>query len=80
MSNVVVDLEARRAAKWGGEPWMSKRQAAAYLGVTVRCMTNWQRDLGLPFRRVGGINLYRRSELDVWVDDQHKSCCGDRAI
>jgi excisionase family DNA binding protein len=52
---------------WSTEPWLSKTQAAEHLGVTVRCLTNWQRDRQMPFTRVGGVNLYRRSELDRWA-------------
>lgn len=55
----------------GAEPWLNKRQAAAHLGVVPRTITNWQRDADLPFRAVRGVNLYRASELDRWVERQH---------
>lgn len=73
----VVDMSERRAARNGGEPWLSKREAAAHLSVTTRCLTNWQRDRGLPFRQVGGVNLYRRSELDEWVERQHAAAAAE---
>jgi excisionase family DNA binding protein len=52
------------------QPWISKREAAAYLGVSVRCLTNWQRDRGLPFTKVRSMNHYRRDELNAWMARQ----------
>jgi hypothetical protein len=65
-SRHTIDFVTRQAIRENAEPWLSKKQAAAHLGVTVRCITNWQRH-GLPFHRCGGINLYGRSELDAWI-------------
>lgn len=65
---VVIDMAAARAKREAPpEPWLRKDQAATHLGVTPRTVTAWQQ-LGLPFRHVGGTNLYKRSELDAWVE------------
>jgi excisionase family DNA binding protein len=52
------------------EPYLSRREAAVYLGVSVRTLERWTSDLGMPARKVGGRWLYRRSELDAWVDGE----------
>jgi hypothetical protein len=49
------------------ERWISKRQAAEHLGRSTRWMELCQRDDGLPHRKVKGVCMYRRSELDAWV-------------
>lgn len=51
------------------EPWLRKRLAARHLGVSVRWVEMRQADAGLPFYRVGGMNVYRASELDDWLRD-----------
>lgn len=50
------------------EAWLTKAQAAAHLGVTTRTINRWQHE-GLPHHPVRGVNRYRRSELDAWVED-----------
>ena len=54
----------------GGEPWLSKAQVAAHLGASMRTVNRWQHE-GLPFRRIGGVNRYRVSEVEAWVTDQN---------
>ena len=49
------------------EKWLNKKMIAEHLCVTIRTVERWH-ELGLPFRRVGGVNRYRRSEVDAWVD------------
>lgn len=48
------------------EPYMRQREAAAHLGVSVTTLRRWHRQ-GLPVQRVGGVCLYRASDLDAWV-------------
>lgn len=43
------------------EPWMTKRELARELRVSVRTITR----LDLPHLRVGGQNRYRRSEVEA---------------
>jgi excisionase family DNA binding protein len=52
---------------FGGEPWLSKAQAAQYLGTSTRWVEMRSADSGLPFIRLGGVNRYRASELDEWA-------------
>lgn len=58
----------RRPVVIGGG-YMTKHQAASYLCVTTRTVERWQHE-GLPYHRVGGKNLYRRAELDEWVESR----------
>jgi excisionase family DNA binding protein len=52
------------------ERWLNKRQAANHLGVSVSWVEKRAADSKLPFYRVGGLNLYKASELDEWVKSQ----------
>jgi hypothetical protein len=73
MVKTAAEEAARPRPATPPEPWLSKKQAAAHLAVTSRCLTNWQRPegdggLALPHRKLpGGTCLYRRSELDAFV-------------
>jgi excisionase family DNA binding protein len=60
----VIQLAAYRNQS---EPWLSKRQIAANLGVSTRLVEMRAADSGLPYIRVGGINRYRASEVDRWA-------------
>lgn len=51
----------------GGERFLTAPEAADYLRVSVRTIQRW-RGVGLPFHKIGGRVLFRRSELDDWVD------------
>ena len=51
------------------EPWLTKAQAAEHLAVATRTINRWQHE-GLPHHPVRGVNRYRRSELDAWVEEQ----------
>jgi hypothetical protein len=50
----------------GASPWMTRRQAAAYLGVPV---SRLEKDRTVPCRRWDGRVLYHRGELDTWLDN-----------
>ena len=47
---------------------LSKKQAAAYLGIGVTLLT----ELGVPCIKLGRRALYDKLDLDLWLDD-HKS-------
>lgn len=49
------------------EGYLTKRGVADYLGVSTRTVERYQAAMGLPGYRVGGRNLYRRTEVDSWV-------------
>jgi phage terminase Nu1 subunit (DNA packaging protein) len=48
------------------EPWVTKRQLAEHLKVTVRWIET-QHHLGLPYVRRGGVVRYRISEVEAWL-------------
>lgn len=51
------------------EPLMNTRQAAAYVGLSPRTLTDYRTDSGGPrFHRLGGRVLYRPENLDAWID------------
>lgn len=41
---------------------------ARYLGVSIPTVRNHIKDRGLPVRWVGGVQRFRQSEIDAWVD------------
>jgi hypothetical protein len=59
VGNLILLSSRRRAPS---EPWLRKGEIAAHLGVSQLA------DSGLPFHRVGQLNLYRVSEVDRWVE------------
>lgn len=50
------------------EPNIRQGAAAAHLGVSLSTLRRWQLR-GLPMRKVGGVALYKASQLDAWVRD-----------
>lgn len=48
------------------EPWVSKKEIAAYFGVTTTTIDVWTRDLGLPYVQIGGRRKFRRLECEAW--------------
>lgn len=66
----VVSLQvarARRDRARSDEPWVSKRDIAAFFGVSGRTVERWMRR-GLPFDKpfAGGSVRYRLSECEEW--------------
>lgn len=50
----------------GPRVYLTRKEASAYLGVSVKTMGNWASDgRGPPFTRRGGVRYYQ-DELDVW--------------
>jgi excisionase family DNA binding protein len=47
------------------EPWVSKKEIAAYFSVSTTTIDQWTR-LGLPYVQVGGRRKFRRLECDAW--------------
>ena len=54
----------------GLDPWFSLRGAAGYMGLSVRTLRAWltHPERPLPYYRVNGKILLRRSELDRWLN------------
>jgi excisionase family DNA binding protein len=54
-----------------GEEFLIRTEAADYLRVPVATLAAWAyRHTGPQFYRVGRRVLYRRAELDRWIEDQ----------
>jgi excisionase family DNA binding protein len=68
----IVDAIAARAAelvleqlgRTNGSPWMTRPQAAEYLGLPL---SRLEKDRAIPCHREGRRVLYRRDELDAYV-------------
>ena len=65
----LLEAIARRAADLATEqlredqsPWLTRRQAAAYLGLPV---SRLEKDRRIPCHKDGGRILYHRGELDT---------------
>jgi hypothetical protein len=53
-----------------GEKWVTKRQVAAHLGVSIRFIEA-QHELGMPVLRMSTINRYRVSEVEAWMREYY---------
>lgn len=74
----VLEQLARRLATLIAEerdasPWMSAPQAAEYLGWPIKRVYNLTAAQAIPHHRQGGRLIFRRDELDAWLDDHY---CG----
>lgn len=48
--------------------YVRRDEAAKYLGVSVRCLANWQKKRLIPFSKTGSrISLFRLADLDAVV-------------
>ena len=56
------------SARLGSNRCLGKRGAATYLGISVSFLERLMRDKGVPHFRVGCKLLFRRSELDSWLE------------
>jgi excisionase family DNA binding protein len=50
------------------EPWVGVAQAAEHLGCKPQRIYNLVADRAIPFRKDGSRLLFRRSELDAWLE------------
>lgn len=59
-----------------GKTLRSWKEIAAYTGVSIRTVQRWEREFGLPVRRVatkrGSVVFAFRSELDAWLRTRPK--------
>lgn len=62
-------------AKPVGGPWLTRAEAAQYIGLATKTLDNWRACLD-PRRpmahRIGGKILYRQDELDAWIERQQE--------
>ena len=59
----VVPFPRRR----GFEPWVTKKQVAAYLGFSTRWVELRVRE-GMPSMLFGGHRRFRLSEVEAWIE------------
>lgn len=51
--------------------WLSTKEAAKYLGVTVSYIGELRRKGILPHSRIGNVSFFKKSEID-WMLEQNK--------
>ena len=49
------------------EPWVSTKEIAEHLGVTMETVRKWIKAGTIPCSRVGKLWKFKKSEVDVWV-------------
>ncbi len=49
------------------EPWVSTKDIAEHLGVTIETIRNWIKKETIPCHRVGKLWKFKISEVDAWV-------------
>jgi predicted DNA-binding transcriptional regulator AlpA len=52
------------------EPLISRKQVAAFLGISLVTLTDWMKR-GLPFHKVNGRVYFQRSEVLEYVKTNH---------
>lgn len=53
--------------------YMGKREAARYLGVSLRTLETWTAEMGMPRFRPHAKLLFKRSELDRWMEKHREN-------
>lgn len=48
-------------------PWLTAKQAATYLNISVGTLRNWTSARFVPFSRRGRVVRYHRDKLDAWL-------------
>lgn len=49
------------------EPWVSTKEIAEHLGVTIETVRKWIKAETIPCSRVGKLWKFKKSEVDAWV-------------
>lgn len=49
------------------EPWVSTKEIAEHLGVTMETVRKWIKVETIPCSRVGKLWKFKKSEVDAWV-------------
>ena len=67
--------KAAEPAMPAGGPWMTRAEAARYIGVALRTLDGW-RDSRDPRRpasyKIGAKVLYKQADLDTWLEKQRE--------
>jgi len=70
VGDVVADIlgEALSAAQRPPpSPWMCRKEAADYLGISLPTLDRYRRKEGLPFHVRGGRAFFHRYQLDAFI-------------
>lgn len=49
------------------EPWVSTKEIAGHLGVTIETVRKWIRLESIPCSRIGKLWKFKKSEVDAWI-------------
>lgn len=49
------------------EPWVSTKEIAEHLGVTMETVRKWIKSSTIPCSRMGKLWKFKKSEVDAWV-------------
>jgi excisionase family DNA binding protein len=49
------------------EPWVSTKEIAEHLGVTMETVRKWIKLETIPCSRMGKLWKFKKSEVDAWV-------------
>lgn len=51
----------------GAEPWVSTKEIAEHLGITIETLRKWIKSEKIPCHRVGKLWKFKISEVDAWI-------------
>ena len=65
-----------------GDRLLNTRETAAYLGLGVSTVHKWRsiKSNGPPFLKLGRRVLYRRADLDAWLDTRLHRSTADQGV
>ncbi len=49
------------------EPWLSTKEIAGHLGITIETVRKWIKCNKIPCHRIGKLWKFKVSEVDAWV-------------
>lgn len=50
-----------------GEELMLLSELVAYLKISKWTLYRWIKDKGLPVYKIGGLNRFKKNEIDEWI-------------
>ena len=53
--------------------YLNSEQARKYLSVSLSTLNGLCRDVGLPFYRLGRVRLFKRAELDAFMETRRQA-------
>lgn len=73
LERIARALESNGATR----PVFNTKQAAEYLGISTTSIERMRSDYKIPFVRLGGRVVYRRKDLDQFIEDRLVSSVKD---